>query len=97
MNFELSSKLLGQQKKRNWNWFCNWLLSFAVIGQSRCYGFWLLCLLHSVIALLAVTTFFHVRFQSVDKEKFEVCLKDIQRYDAQHDAVTINLMVIGRE
>lgn len=39
----------------------------------------------------------HVLFQSVDKEKFEVCLKDIQRYDAQHDAVTINLMVIGRE
>ena len=41
--------------------------------------------------------FLHVPFQSVDKEKFEVCLKDIQRYDAQHDAVTINLMVIGRE
>ena len=84
-------------KKRNWNWFCNWLLSFAVIGQSRCYGFWLLCLLHSVIALFAVTTFFHVCFQSVDKEKFEVCLKDMQPYDARHDAVTINLMVIGRE
>ena len=29
------------------------------------------------------------------KETFTVCLKDIQRYDANHDPVTVNYMAIG--
>jgi len=31
----------------------------------------------------------------VTKETFTVCLKDIQRYDANHDPVTVNYMAIG--
>ena len=35
--------------------------------------------------------------QSVTINKLEVCLKDIQRYDANHDPITVNYMVIGCE
>ena len=34
-------------------------------------------------------------FQSVTKTQLEVCLKDIQRYDASHDPITVNYMAIG--
>ncbi|XP_068699862.1 uncharacterized protein [Montipora foliosa] len=33
--------------------------------------------------------------RSVTKTKLEVCLKDIQRYDASHDPITVNYMAIG--
>ncbi|XP_074615862.1 uncharacterized protein LOC141875476 [Acropora palmata] len=33
--------------------------------------------------------------RSVSKTQLEVCLKDIQRYDASHDPITVNYMAIG--
>ncbi|XP_029202283.2 uncharacterized protein LOC114966535 [Acropora millepora] len=33
--------------------------------------------------------------RSVTKTQLEVCLKDIQRYDASHDPITVNYMAIG--
>lgn len=36
-------------------------------------------------------------FQFVNETSLEVCLKDIQRYDATHDPITVNYMAIGCE
>ena len=33
--------------------------------------------------------------QSITTTDFQVCLKDIQRYDAHHDPVTLNYMAAG--
>ena len=33
--------------------------------------------------------------QSITTTDFQVCLKDIQRYDAYHDPVTLNYMAAG--
>ncbi|CAH3038598.1 unnamed protein product, partial [Porites lobata] len=33
--------------------------------------------------------------KSVSKTNFEVCLKDIQRYDATHDQITVNYLAMG--
>ena len=34
-------------------------------------------------------------YQSITTTDFQVCLKDIQRYDAHHDPVTLNYMAAG--
>ena len=33
--------------------------------------------------------------KNVSKTDFEVCLKDIQRFDAPHDPITVNYMAVG--
>ena len=34
-------------------------------------------------------------YQSITTTDFQVCLKDIQRYDAHHDPITVNYLAAG--
>ena len=40
-------------------------------------------------------TMLAIIFQSITMTDFQVCLKDIQRYDAHHDPITLNYMAAG--
>lgn len=46
---------------------------------------------------LPVTIFAIIFFQSITLTEFQVCLKDIQRYEAHHDPITLNFMAAGCE
>ena len=37
----------------------------------------------------------HFFFQSITTTSFQACLKDIQRYGAHHDPITLNYMAAG--